>query len=149
MPINRNRAHVDECQDRVCSDTKTKLNLWMKTSEANHNDCPLDINSLGRNTWSLLHTIAASYPQKPSPDERKNMQEFIKLMSILYPCGHCAKEFREDIIESPPRVDSRASLSLWFCDIHNKVNRKLGKTEFDCKKVDERWRTGWKDGSCL
>lgn len=28
------------------------------------------------------------------------------------------------------------------------VNRKLGKPDFDCSLVDERWRDGWKDGSC-
>ena len=32
--------------------------------------------------------------------------------------------------------------------MHNEVNRRIGKKEFDCSKVDERWRDGWKDGSC-
>jgi FAD-linked sulfhydryl oxidase len=39
-------------------------------------------------------------------------------------------------------------LSQWLCRIHNEINRRLGKQEFDCSKVDERWRDGWKDGSC-
>jgi FAD-linked sulfhydryl oxidase len=32
--------------------------------------------------------------------------------------------------------------------MHNEVSRKIGKAEFDCSKVDERWKDGWKDGSC-
>ena len=32
--------------------------------------------------------------------------------------------------------------------MHNDVNRRIGKEEFDCSKVDERWLDGWKDGSC-
>ena len=32
--------------------------------------------------------------------------------------------------------------------MHNEVNRRIEKEEFDCSKVDERWRYGWKDGSC-
>ena len=32
--------------------------------------------------------------------------------------------------------------------MHNEVNRRIGKKEFDCSKVDERWCDGWKDGSC-
>ena len=32
--------------------------------------------------------------------------------------------------------------------MHNEVNRRIGKEEFDCSKVDKRWRDGWKDGSC-
>ena len=29
--------------------------------------------------------------------------------------------------------------------MHDEVNRRIGKEEFDCSKVDERWRYGWKD----
>ena len=45
-------------------------------------------------------------------------------------------------------TDSRHSLTQWFCGMHNKVNAKLGKPLFDCSLIDERWRDGWKDGSC-
>jgi len=32
--------------------------------------------------------------------------------------------------------------------MHNIVNMKIGKPKFDCSLVNERWRDGWKDGSC-
>ena len=35
-----------------------------------------------------------------------------------------------------------------MCELHNEVNDRLGKPQFDCDKVDERWRTGPADGSC-
>jgi len=35
-----------------------------------------------------------------------------------------------------------------MCQQHNVVNRKLGKPEFDCRKVLERWKDGPKDGRC-
>ena len=47
-----------------------------------------------------------------------------------------------------PRVEGRDALGRWMCEAHNDVNRKLGKREFDCSRWEERWRTGWKDGSC-
>ena len=47
-----------------------------------------------------------------------------------------------------PDTSSRKGLSYWFCDYHNEVNRRLGKKEFDCSKVLERWKDGWADGSC-
>ena len=47
-----------------------------------------------------------------------------------------------------PDVSTRHNLSQWFCRLHNDVNLKLGKPTFDCSRVDERWRDGWKDGSC-
>lgn len=48
----------------------------------------------------------------------------------------------------PPKVESQEALSQWLCRMHNKVNVKLGKEIFDCKKINERWRDGWLDGSC-
>ena len=34
------------------------------------------------------------------------------------------------------------------CQMHNEVNLRLGKDEFDCNRVGERWRDGWNDKSC-
>jgi len=50
--------------------------------------------------------------------------------------------------KEPPPTDSQSNLSQWMCRMHNQINQMLGKELFDCKKVDERWRDGWKDGSC-
>ena len=150
-PRNSRVHDEEECQDKICHDTKSNIKVWMKNrrSYLKEPECPLDKNSLGRNTWSLLHTMAAFYPKKPTDQEKKNMAEFIRLMSILYPCSCCSKDFREDISQLPPQLDSRDSLAKWFCIMHNKVNNKLNKPEFDCSKIDERWRTGPKDGSCI
>lgn len=151
---NRRSHDSEDCQDRACQDAKSDFKSWLKnkpqrTDDSNAPECPLDRQSLGRNTWSILHTIAARYPMMPTSEDKANMKEFIRLISILYPCSDCAKEFREDIKEDPPKLNSRKTLTLWFCEAHNKVNRKLNKPQFDCSKVDERWRTGWKDGSCF
>lgn len=145
------RSQLDEeCEDKACSETKKDFKSWLQNrQQRNENECPLDRESLGRNTWSLLHTIAAKYPLAPTKEDRTNMSEFIRLFSILYPCSYCAKEFRDDIKDMPPKLDSRKTLALWFCQMHNKVNKKLNKPQFDCSRVDERWRTGPKDGSCL
>ena len=48
----------------------------------------------------------------------------------------------------PPDTSSRHKFCQWMCHMHNEVNRRIGKEEFDCSKVDERWLDGWKDGSC-
>lgn len=162
----RQNQHLDDedCQDRVCMSVKKDLKNWMgsetkkpqgkfisrtATTEKGVNlECPLDKDSLGRNTWSLLHTMAAQYPVRPTDKNKSDMKEFINLLSVLYPCSHCATDFRRDIKESPPKLESRTSLAQWFCQMHNKVNKKLAKPDFDCSKVEERWRTGWKDGSC-
>ncbi|KAF3059012.1 FAD-linked sulfhydryl oxidase ALR [Trichoderma lentiforme] len=111
-------------------------------------DCPPDVETLGRSTWTLLHSIAASYPELPSQGQKSDLLSFVGLFSKLYPCWVCAEDFQGYMARQKPQVNSRDEFSQWLCRAHNDVNRKLGKPEFDCSKWDERWRTGWKDGRC-
>ncbi|PIK37628.1 putative FAD-linked sulfhydryl oxidase ALR-like [Apostichopus japonicus] len=111
-------------------------------------ECPLDKDELGRNTWSFLHTTAAYYPDEPSRNQQTDMNQFIHLFSKFYPCDFCAADLRQDLKSHPPDTSSRSNLQQWMCRMHNIVNVKLGKPEFDCSKVEERWKDGWKDGSC-
>lgn len=72
-------------------------------------------------------------------------------------CGYFQMKFRQSVNAlfpvhrlktNQPDTKSRHALSQWLCGIHNDINVRLGKPEFDCSRVDERWRDGWKDGSC-
>jgi len=110
--------------------------------------CPVDKDELGSSTWKLLHTMAANYPDIPSQEEKADMRTFLETFSRLYPCPPCAEDFRKDLRDHPPRLDSMRDFSRWLCKAHNRVNLKLGKEEFDCSRVLERWRDGWKDGRC-
>ena len=111
-------------------------------------DCPPDVETLGRSSWTLLHSIAAQYPESPSATQQSDLLGFVRLFAKLYPCWTCAEDFQAYIARRQPVVGSRGDFGNWLCDAHNDVNRKLGKPEFDCKLWEERWRTGWKDGRC-
>jgi FAD-linked sulfhydryl oxidase len=78
------------------------------------------------------------------------MKQFLGLFSKLYPCWVCADDFRDWMGRrgNEPKLKGRGEFGTWMCEAHNEVNRKLGKPEFDCKRWEERWRTGWKDGRC-
>ena len=75
------------------------LIVIQEIEEDNRNvECPMSISELGRSTWSLLHTMAAYYPDKPSERQKLEMSEFIKLFSKFYPCEYCAKDFRKKFV---------------------------------------------------
>lgn len=144
-------AHEKPC--RACTDFKTFFKSKGQDSTRSEagqreKECPLDRNELGRNSWSLLHTIAAYYPAKPSTGQEADIKSFLNIFSKVYPCDECATDMRQDLQSEPLRTENGQELSQWMCRLHNKVNVKLGKPVFDCSKVDERWLDGWKDGSC-
>lgn len=111
-------------------------------------DCPPDVEQLGRSSWTLLHSIAASYPTNPTPTEQTQVKQFMGLFSKIYPCWVCAEDFQDFMTRNKIKTESRDEFGQWMCEAHNDVNRKLGKKEFDCSKWEERWRIGWKDGRC-
>ena len=92
--------------------------------------------------------MAAYYPDHPTTEEKKEMKTFFHILSRFYPCSICAEDLKVQIQETPPRTESQYQLTQWLCEVHNNINKKLGKPLFDCKLVNERWRDGWKDGSC-
>jgi len=110
--------------------------------------CPPGRGELGASSWALLHSVAAYFPAQPSPGQQEEAAQFMHLFSKLYPCHECAEDLKKDLAEEPPKVSSSAEFSQWMCELHNKVNLKLGKPVFVCSKVFQRWRDGWSDGSC-
>ncbi|CAL8108721.1 unnamed protein product [Calicophoron daubneyi] len=111
-------------------------------------DCPPDKREIGRASWITLHTMAAYYPKKPTQQQQQEMSGFLRGFSSFFPCVECAVDFRKNMVLHPPRLESREALSGWLCMQHNLVNKKIHKPLFDCGRVLERWRYGWKDGSC-
>ena len=138
----------DDCG--VCTDFKTTKKKFKKEKRGgalpNDFPCPPDKGELGRAGWTLLHTMAAYYPEDPTPDQQSSMTQFITGLSQFYPCGYCAEHMQQELTVDPPTVKNNNELSNWFCRLHNKVNVNLGKPEFDCSQVFKRWR---KNPNCV
>ncbi|KAJ8322802.1 hypothetical protein BDV3_006904 [Batrachochytrium dendrobatidis] len=107
--------------------------------------CPPDSSELGSSTWTFLHTMAAYYPEIPTPEDKTTMRSFIHGLARFYPCWYCASHLQEHIKSNPPQVDSNKDLSVWFCKVHNEVNERQGKPVFDCSTTFARWRTQSKE----
>ncbi|ODN78528.1 hypothetical protein L202_04152 [Cryptococcus amylolentus CBS 6039] len=100
---------------------------------------------LGRSAWRVLHLMTLRYPEEPTEDDRLALKSYFHLFSRLYPCGECAQEFQKLLKEFPPQTSSRKSASLWLCHVHNQVNARLGKLEFDCLTLDATYDCGCGD----
>mmetsp|Transcript_58640 Transcript_58640/g.143399 ORF Transcript_58640/g.143399 Transcript_58640/m.143399 type:complete len:190 (+) Transcript_58640:134-703(+) len=112
------------------------------SSLSSSSSCPPRSAELGRSSWTLLHSMAAWYPDDPTSQQQHRMANFMEALGDFYPCPWCADDFRTELHKTPPKVETRTDLCMWLCDQHNRVNSKLGKQLFDCnmKDLDERWR---------
>mmetsp|Transcript_10878 Transcript_10878/g.16789 ORF Transcript_10878/g.16789 Transcript_10878/m.16789 type:complete len:175 (+) Transcript_10878:107-631(+) len=142
---------MDDCDRPACDDTVSALSKAMasvqrKEEESKNNtsskECPPKSAELGKSSWTLLHTMAAWYPDQPSETDKQHMTNFMESLARFYPCTWCAHDFQENLKKQPVEVSSRQKLSVWLCEQHNLVNEKLGKPVFKCdmKNLDERWR---------
>ncbi|ORX37942.1 ERV/ALR sulfhydryl oxidase domain-containing protein [Kockovaella imperatae] len=97
---------------------------------------------LGRSAWKVLHLMTLRYPDTPTQDDRDALKSYFHLFARLYPCGECAEEFQALLKEYPPQTSSRKAASMWLCHVHNMINERLGKPEFDCLTLDEKYDCG-------
>jgi FAD-linked sulfhydryl oxidase len=104
---------------------------------------PPDLVELGNSGWTLLHTLAAYYPKNPTKEKKEDVKNFLYSFAKVFPCHDCAKDFQQVLQKSPPNLSSQEEFAQWMCQAHNHVNVKLGKPEFDCSKVQERWKASF------
>mmetsp|Transcript_13412 Transcript_13412/g.22838 ORF Transcript_13412/g.22838 Transcript_13412/m.22838 type:complete len:173 (-) Transcript_13412:1009-1527(-) len=139
---------MDDCDRPACSDTMEALSQAMKRMETKQSvpgpstECPPNSPELGRASWTLLHSMAAWFPDHPKPEDEQLVTHFMSALARFYPCTWCAADFQENLQTKPVRTETREDLCLWLCEQHNLVNEKLGKPLFKCdiKLLDERWR---------
>jgi FAD-linked sulfhydryl oxidase len=89
--------------------------------------------------------MMARFPEKPSAEDSLALKNYIHLFARLYPCGECAAHFRKLLQKYPPQVNSRNNAAGWACLVHNEVNKRLKKTEFDCSKIGDFYDCGCGD----
>ena len=100
----------------------------------NHN---ITCNSLGSSTWALLHSVSAIYSNHPNITERSYLKDFFIGLMYFYPSNsHILKEILK---EHPLEYSNREELIYYMCEIHNILNKRLGKQKFSCKEAFNIW----------
>jgi hypothetical protein len=81
----------------------------------------------GPAAWKFLHAVTFSYPETPSLNEQVAVEQLFASLRYVLPCAQCRTHFEAELRAHPPDTRSRATLSAWLVDLHNRVNRRLGK----------------------
>jgi len=89
--------------------------------------------------------MMARFPDKPTPDDSLALKSYIHLFARLYPCGDCARHFQQLLAKFPPQTSSRNNAAGWACMVHNEVNKRLKKEEFNCQNIGDFYDCGCGD----
>jgi len=84
----------------------------------------------GPSLWHSLHTMSFNYPVKPTLEEKKNYYKFFLSLKHVLPCKYCRLNYRKNLKAVPltmKTMKSRDTLSKWLYDLHEEINRMLGK----------------------
>ena len=87
--------------------------------------------------WHTIHIVALGYSKNPTYTDKKCAKEFYEALAFLLPCSVCREHYKEYVQEKPIStfLDSRTDLIKWTIQIHNKVNKMLGKPEWTLEEV--------------
>ena len=87
--------------------------------------------------WHTIHIVALGYSKNPTYTDKKCAKEFYESLAFLLPCSICREHYKEYLQEKPIStfLDSRTDLIKWTIQIHNKVNKMLGKPEWTLEEV--------------
>lgn len=95
----------------------------------------------GPYAWIFLHSITLEYPDNPTIEDKKNMNNFIQSLKDILPCLKCRVNFRDHLQNNPlddNALSSKKNLIKWLIDIHNSVNKLNGKEELSYEKSLEK-----------
>ena len=93
------------------------------------------VSEWGPRAWAVLHTFSRAWKDNPTPEDRRAMHAFLKSFGPALPCPKCAHHFGGCVARDLPTpnckvLTSRETLEQWLIDVHNDVNRRLGKREY-------------------
>ena len=121
----------------------THRNKDLLKAEGSSKPLKLTKPEIGRRTWALLHSIANTFPENPSENDKNMMKKFLYGLARNYPCKVCGGHLIRMLDKKGINMNNKKEFINYICNIHNIVNKVLNKTEFDCDKAYNVWNENY------
>ena len=101
-----------------------------------------DRNNWGPNAWSFIHYVALGYPTNPTDNDKENYKTFYYSLQNTLPCQKCAANYQRHLKDIPidSALEGPQELFKWTIDIHNEVNKELGKRKYSYEEVSDKYK---------
>ena len=98
--------------------------------------------------WHYLHTMSFNYPVNPTAEDKKHYKDYVYNLRYVLPCKYCRINLTNNLKKKPLQMchmESRATFSRYIYELHELVNRMLGKkshlTYCDVRERYEHFRS--------
>jgi hypothetical protein len=91
--------------------------------------------------WASIHLICLGAPEQFSGNQL-NYRKFFESLPYVLPCDACKQHLTEHLEKHPmdaALAGGRDSLFTWSVQLHNAVNRSLGKPEMTVEQARHHW----------
>tara|TARA_B110000285_G_C14987557_1_gene544618 strand:+ start:499 stop:963 length:465 start_codon:yes stop_codon:yes gene_type:complete len=97
----------------------------------------MDPNIWGPKLWFVIHTLALNYPDNPTYEDKRVMEEFFNNLKYTIPCEKCRIHYRQRLERDPiiNYLDNKESIFRYTINLHNQVNKSLGKKIYTYEEV--------------
>ena len=108
----------------------------------------MDPTVWGPKLWFVIHTFALNYPDNPTYEDKRVMEEFFNNLKYSIPCNKCRVHYRQRLQRDPiiNYLDNRQSLFKYTIDLHNQVNKSLGKKIYSYEEVNNYYLNLYNSG---
>jgi uncharacterized protein YbaR (Trm112 family) len=96
----------------------------------------------GPSAWKFIHSVALNYPLEPTIIDKQHYRLFFEYLMHVLPCPKCKHNYEKEfnLLPIDSALENREALVYWTIDIHNSVNKRLGKREYTYEEVYEIYR---------
>ena len=97
----------------------------------------MDPTVWGPKLWFVIHTIALNYPNNPTYEDKRVMEEFFNNLKSIIPCDKCRIHYRQRLERNPiiNYLDNKESIFRYTINLHNQVNKSLNKKIYSYDEV--------------
>lgn len=140
------RPHANDTGARLVPQRTKKVRAFTKKDF--HSGDGMLTTVWGPSMWHFLHTMSFNYPVTPTPEQKRHYMDFILNLRNILPCKYCRMNLTNNLATRPLRMchmESRDTFSRFVYDLHETVNRLLGKksglTYCDVRERYEHFRS--------
>ena len=89
----------------------------------------------GPAVWKSFHYTALGFPKNPCSIDKQHYLKYYESFMYVLPCEECRQHYKHHLSKMPlgEHLGDTKSLFCWTVEMHNRVNRSIGKKEWTCE----------------